>query len=579
MILIFSFLLTLLIFAPLIAFPYVLGEDYKGININWFGTDSHFYLSRGQEVLEGHKLGNSLLREGKDGQDPYFTISEYILLTPVKLLGLADKVNVVTLYNTYNFIGVFILIILVYFFVWQLSGSKLLSITAALFAIGGYSLVYNKALFYRDFNVYARVIYPFFSSLILFIYLNFLVKSLKSEKLKFQIFAGLVFSLLFYIYFYAWSFALALGACMLLVLLLMKDFKNVKKILFISATGLLFGAYNLFQLFSSLGSAGGKQQAYFLLLAYGRAPIFSKIGFITLIIFAVYWFFQKRDKSMPLVLSIILAGWVALNQQIITGRMLQYGHYYFYFIVPMSIIVSLYMIWQIIKYEKLRKYLFMLLIAVVFINAMGGQYLSFIYTYDLKKYEQNFRPIINALNSDKTPGVILAGQENEYLFTIYTPHDLFWHGAATIYNAPIKRVKDAIFVYTYLGKNSRNNFKGFIEQMMAKNKSSAYAYDKGNYMSYEGYTLGYYYYDYLKKLAARDPELLAKREKLLTDLAAEYENLIKDNGQGIKNLLKDYGVNYIVWDKNKPLGWDLTFLGRLDELANFNNIYLYQVNL
>ena len=165
-----SLLLTVLIFAPLLVFPYVIKDEYQGININWFGTDAHLYLTRGKEVLEGHSLGCPPLREGKNDVNVYFSYSEYILLAPIKLLGLAQKVNIVTLYNTYNFIGVFFLIILIYFFVWQLSNKKLLAIAASLFAIGGYSIVYHKALFYDDLNIYARLIYPFVSSIILFLY-------------------------------------------------------------------------------------------------------------------------------------------------------------------------------------------------------------------------------------------------------------------------------------------------------------------------------------------------------------------------------------------------------------------------
>ena len=168
-IIILSFLLTVLIFAPLLVFPYVIKNEYQGININAFGSDAHFYLTRGQEVLEGHDLGSPVLREGKNQPDIYLSYSDYILLAPIKLLGLAEKVSLVTIYNIYNFIGVFIIIILIYFLVLQLSGRKLLSIAAALFAIGGYSIVYRKTLFYDDFNIYARVLYPFISSLILFI--------------------------------------------------------------------------------------------------------------------------------------------------------------------------------------------------------------------------------------------------------------------------------------------------------------------------------------------------------------------------------------------------------------------------
>ena len=55
-------LLTLVIELPLILYPLVTHDTYRGINIAHFGSDEHFYLTRGKEALEGHTLGNSVLR-------------------------------------------------------------------------------------------------------------------------------------------------------------------------------------------------------------------------------------------------------------------------------------------------------------------------------------------------------------------------------------------------------------------------------------------------------------------------------------------------------------------------------------
>lgn len=573
-IIILAFLLTILIFAPLIAFPYVIGKDYQGINENAFGTDAHFYLTRGKEVLEGHNLGSPLLREGKNEPDAIRSYSDQILLAPIKLLGLGQKVNITTVYNIYNFIGVFLIILLIYYFVWQLSGSKLLSAAAALSAIGGYSMIYYKTIFYDNFNVYARVIYPFISSFFLFLYFNLLLKSLKSAELKYKIFAALTFGLLFYIYFYAWSFVLALNACLFLILLFKKDFFSAKKVLLISSVGLAFGAYNLIGLVASLYSGVGEQAAYFLWMSSGRGPIFSKIGFITLILFALYFYKRRDDENWPLIFAIILSGWVTLNQQIITGRMLQYGHYYFYFIVPLAIIISLYMAWRLFNRENLRKYLFIFIIAVVFINTAGGQYKSFFSTLEPKRYEQNYRPIIDFLNRDKTPGVILTSEENSFLFTIHTPHDLFWNSSANFNNVPIQRFKDALFAYSYLNKQARNDFKGYYTKI-GDNKAETSFY-QSYYRNLEGYWSGVDYYAYINKIKNDDQELARKRPEIIDQLSKEYnETILKNNG--FNKLLKKYGVNYVVWDKNKYPEWDLSAVSGLKPLTSYNNIYLYEL--
>lgn len=574
-IIILSFLLTVIIFAPLIVFPYVIKNEYQGININHFGSDAHFYLTRGKEVLDGHGLGNPVIREGKGNSDIYLSYSDYILLAPIELFGLAQKVNIATVYNTYNFIGVLFLIILVYFLVLQLSGNKLLSIAAALFVVGGYSIVFDKTLFYNNFNVYARVIYPYCSSLVLFIYLNLLVLSLKSVKLKHKIFTGVAFGLLFYIYFYAWTFILALNASLFVIFLFKKDFSSAKKVLAISSIGLALGSYNLIRLFATFGTEAGSQNAYFIWMSYGHGWIFSKIGFFTLVLFAVYYYKRRDDKNLSFISAVILSGWIALNQQIITGRLLQYGHYYWFFIVPLSIIVSFYMVWQLIKNENLKKYLFIFIIAIVFINTAGGQYKSFFTTFEEKKYEQNFRPIIDFLNRDRRAGVILAAAgRDEYLFTIYTPHDLFWHTAASFNNAPIQRFKDALFVYLYLNKESRNDFKGYLLKI-SDNRADGSFY-QNLYRNLEGYWSSPSYYEYNDRIKKDDQKLIIKRSEIINQLSEEYEKTVLENN-GINGLLKKYGVNYIVWDKNNNPEWDLTVIRDLRKIAQNNNIYLYSV--
>lgn len=568
--------LTVLIFLPLLIFPGVIGKDYQGINIGHFGTDAHFYLSRGKEVLEGHSLGSPLLREGKNETDQFFSDSEYLLLSPIKFLGLSSKVDVVTVYHVFNFIGVFLLIILIYLFTWRLSGNKLLAAAAALFVVGGYSIIYYKTLFYSDFNIYGRPMNPYFSSLVFFGYLNLLVRSLGSADYKDRIYSGVVFGLLFYVYFFSWSFALCLNAVLFLIFILKKDRESLKKIFFITAIGLLMGSVNLINLFSSLNSAMGKQVAYFHWMSYGHAPIFSKIGFLILLLLAIFFLQQRNDKNLPLVLAMTLSGWLALNQQVLTGRMLQYGHYYWYYIVPLSIIVSLYLIGKLLADKKIVKVFWLLLIALAFINTIGGQFRSFFTTWEFKKYEQNFRPIIDALNQEKKPGVILSGDEaNEYLFTIYTPHDLFWHIAVSFGPTPIQRFKDALFVYLYLNKEARNDFSKYLASV--SDDRAGWSLYQELFRNLEGYWSGLSYYEYNYKISIQDKALDEKRPIIIKELTDEYDRVIL-KGAGINSLLRQYGVNFLVWDKNKNPEWDLSGLAGLKLLTSYNNIFLYELD-
>ena len=570
-----SFVLTLLVSAPLIVFPTVAGDLYKGINIPPFGTlDEHFYLSRAKEVVEGGSLASPLIRGETYGQDTFFNYSEKFFLAPIKLLGLADKINIVTIYNFYNFVGVFILSLLIYFFMWQLSRDKLLSIISTAFVIGGYNIAYGN-FFYKDLNFYGRAMYPYISSLGFFVYLNFLVKSSNSPSVKYNIYSGIVFGLLFYISFYVWTFTLALNAILLLLYLFKKDHSSFRRIMIISIVGVIGGAYNLYNLFLFHSSDIGRQASYFFSVVYSRQPIFSKMGFVVAILFIAFFLLRRKDKNLFMISALILSGWLSLNQQIVTGRIIQYGHYYWYFIVPVGILMGLYMVWFLINNRKHRNLFFIFLILVIFSHMAIGQYRSFFNTLEAKIYEQSYWPIIEVLNKDSGPGVIL-GPENRLglLFTIYTDHDLYWNSSVIWSVVEVQHLKDALYVYAYLNKEARNNFSGFINEIMADNESSISP--KAIYKNIEGMESGLNQSDYLKNKINDKAFIIPLRKKILDSLSLEYRRI--NNSKQMNAMLKKYGVNYIVWDKNIYPEWDLSGLDDLREIARSNNIYLYSLS-
>jgi len=501
--------------------------------------------------------------------------NEKILIAPLRLLGVGNYLDIATIYHLYNAWGVFILILLIYFFVWQLSGDKLLAAAAAVFAIGGYHIIYNKALFYNDFNIYGRAMFPYVSSLAFFTYLNLLVKYLKTKKIFYTVLTGAGLGALFYVYFFAWSFALALNGALAIFYAVKKDYQRVKNIFIATALGVLIGSYYLIQMSLFFSSAVGKQSSYFHLASSSHTPIFSKIGVITFVLWCIFAYKKKDNPHLIFILGLISAGWVSLNQQIITGRALQVGHYYWYFIVPISVIVSLYMLGELIKRERWKKIIFIFIILLVFFHGGVGQYRSFLTTVSAKLYEQNYRPLINAVKTGARPGVILAADDElAYLFTIYTESNLFWHTAAAITDIPFERFPDSLLVYLYLNKDARGDFSGYISKIMADD--SVGSFYKEDYKNIEGYLSGFDYYEYNKKLAAGDGVIKEIREKTLQLLNNRYAAVNSYEG-GITGLLKKYGVNYIVWDKNNHPEWDLSFIDNKEEMAKSNNIILYKI--
>jgi len=368
---------------------------------------------------------------------------------------------------------------------------------------------------------------------------------------------------------------LALNGALFILYAVKKDYQQVKNIFTVTALGVLIGSYYLIQMALFFSSAVGKQSSYFHLSSYSHAPVFSKIGVVTFILWCIFAYKKKDNPHLVFILGLISAGWVSLNQQIITGRALQVGHYYWYFIVPISIIIGLYLLAELIKKEQRKKMFFLFIILLVFFHGGVGQYRSFLTTISAKLYEQNYRPLINAVKTDTKEGVILAADDElAYLFTIYTHHDLFWHTAAAITDVPFERFLDSLLVYLYLNKDARGDFSVYLAKIMADD-SIGFFY-KEDYKSIEGYLSGFDYYEYNKRLAVGDGVIKEKREQTLRLLNDRYVAVNLAEG-GITGLLKKYKVNYIVWDKNNHPEWDLSFVGDKEEIAKNNNIILYKI--
>ena len=572
---ILSALMVFLVLSPVWSFPFSHKDSYKGINIAHFGTDAHFYLSRGREVFDGNKMGNLVLREGKDKQDPFFSYNEIILLTPLRWIGLSDAIGIVNVYHFYNTIGIFAIILLIYHALLQMSGDKKISIASAIFVVGGYQIVYNKTLFYTDFNIYGRTMIPYFASLAFFIYLNLLIKVIKAPNLKKTVITGTFLGFLFYVYFFTWTFAFALNGSLFLFYLISKNWKKLLLITKISIIGLLVGLYNLVMMFNFFTSEAGKQSSYFHWASHGSSGIISKIGLITLLLLAVFSYFKRKNANIPIFFGLIGATWLSLNQQILTGTYVQYGHYYWYFIVPTSIIIAFYMFWELLPNKKMQNIFVIGVIFLAFLNTAVGQYMSIGPSLKDKKYEQNYKPIIDKLNEDKNPGVILAGNDHyAYLLTIYTPHNLFWHYSASQSDVHLDRFSDALYIYMYLNDEAKNGFKDYINRIMIDdNINNSY---KHLYKDIEGYTSGLDYYEYSAKANKNDEEILLHRPSVLDSLVENYNTLVSTENGPI-NLIKKYGVNYIVWNKDLYPEWDLSFIEDKEEIISYNNIILYRV--
>ncbi|MEN9561305.1 MAG: hypothetical protein RIQ56_578, partial [Candidatus Parcubacteria bacterium] len=554
--------MSFFIAAPLLYFPYAAGEAYRGINIPQFGNDQHTYLSRGKEVLEGHPLGQPFLAEGKGVQDPTFNYAERILLSPVVFLGQEERVDIVTYFNIANTVGVFFLALVLYAFVYSLTKDRLLSVSISVFVLGGYSIVYTKTLFYTDFNSYGRSIYPYASSVPFFVFLILLYRRvIEDGKAIYLLGSTFFFGSLFYIYFYAWTFATAFLGSLFLGLAVLKQWRKIMDVAIIGVGGLVIGSGMLWNFVPFLIKGLSDETSYYVFASYGRHPVMSLVGLFLAAIFVVYAYLAREEsvKTKIFFAALIAAGWIALNQQLITGRYVQYGHYYWYFVVPLGIILGGYMAARLLP-TRFRVLFACSLIILALVNTVGGQLKSFPTSFEDKLREQDFAPILRELGSLPSGVVFLGadGNATQLLVTIYTSHDLYWVFPAGIYSYPKDRVRDALLVHLFLDTRSRKDPVAFLKSGLEKREKNTFSTLYGDL---EGIHSGLDYYEYQRRIAQKelDPHLKKAREELLTELQDEYKSQY-ESGARVKELLERAGVQYILWDKKIFPHFDISAL-------------------
>lgn len=566
-------LCALFIAAPVILFPAYASDNYHGININHFGTDEDFYLARANEVLSGNGLGQPFLAEGKNFTDPTFYNVERVILFPATFFGFASRVNPVTWYNTFNTLGIFILGLLFYALTFALSKNRLLAMTTAVFILGGHSLIFYKTIFYDNFNIYGRSIFPYAASIPFFAFVLLLYKAaVEKRRGFFTLGAGVFLGILFYDYFYAWTFAFAFLVCFFLSSLVSKNWTSAKIIAGVSVIGVVLGLPFLFAFYHFFAGGEGASIAYFLRATHTHRFIMSIIGLATLTLVGLHAWRKPRDSNIPFLLACIGAGWIALEQQIITGRVIEYGHYYWYFIVPFSIIIGIYIVWQFIP-ERLKLWFAFFFIALALVNTVGGQYQSFFTALPGKMHDQAYGDAMHTLNA-LPYGVVLTGPGIEsfpLLITTYTKNDLYFNPSALVYHTNEERTRESLLAYLALNKEARKNPTGYIEKLLEGTTTSVYL---DVYQDIEGYASGLDYTEYMQKSVKKDSTLLKKRAELLSTLKKEYTNKASSPAL-LRALLIQSGVRYILWDKDFYPEWDLSVLAPLQELSRNENITLY----
>lgn len=487
--LIFFIIVGIISVAPHLAFRVSLGEKYRGIYMMQTANELE-YLSRIQEIRDGHLLLGSV---------PFFEYKENPPLVPPNILEILlallsgfFNMSIQTALIISKFFLPAILFVLIYFLVSSLtlnkesSSNKINATAASLLIVLGYDLVdYRTVMNYflrlsspNDFLLWTRPINPILGGILIYSFLLLLWELYKDQQTKsrvakkvFVILCGIVFGMAVTSYFFSWGIILSLVGIFIIFSLLKSRYKFIKDLFLICFIGLIMALPYLYNIFSVFGSSLYKEASIRTGLMEGHQPILNKFLILSIIIFFIFNLFklkELRHKDWFLFsLALILAGLVALNQQIITGVTIWPFHFVQY-TIPLSLTALFVVSYNSIqkKYPRIWLGIVVIFIAVSLFFGTYTQASTYRQSYSYYKQIQQVDSVFNWINKNTQKDCVILSRDHEFLnraVLVYTHCNVYLSSFNT-YLIPFERLYSGYLVMLGLEGIEKEEIEEYIEK-------------------------------------------------------------------------------------------------------------------
>ena len=560
----------------IVAFPQVLFRIehkndgiYQGIELL---PDSP-WSARVREIQDGHGFGSIYYKDGKD--DPYLhtPLGSMVVAYMGELFSL-DINNTILLSRL---VLPFFAFLLIYIFVFLFSKNKFAALCSAAVILLADSLLDYSGIprFLGDTlqgvspSSFLELARPVYSLMIFIPFFAFLVSFwlfYQKRNWRWGAVSAVVLGLNFYNYFYIWTYLYAFGGILVLIFLLQKKWQEAVRIAYVFLGALLVAIPYGWNLYRATLHPVYEDASLRYGIVLTHEPLF--IGFIVIGALLVFFLgFPKEDREKYFFgLALLLTPLVTMNQQLVTGMVLQTGHYHWYFHKPIAVIFVLIIIFYLLTqrgWHSYKRILAVLIISVSFAAGFFVQAASYFNDYDgrdggyIAIERQKYGPVMNwfSENAEKE-AVVFANNETSHMTVIYTPLNVFHHRSAQLFlSATEERLLDAVFTLFRLRGVTRGDAREtFITNI---NQISADVY-------------GIYYRE------SHGAYGVIPDEKFEEILERYEKTLLIPMPIWLHGMLKKYEVEYIVWDKIKDPLWKLDRFDYLNKVAEFGNIAIYR---
>lgn len=543
------------------------GSSYRGILFT--ASDSELYYdARIRDVYDGHfKLANAFAAEYKNL--PYLQppLPEWITAA-VGFLSFHDD-PVIRIFFATRIALPFLLTLLIYLFLYRVTNSRGIALVGAASVMIGMDILQNwryvmRLVPFLPFGnpdpgstplTFSRPISPQMGVLFFFLYATFFWEWLTHNTRRQLYVAGVVLGLSFYVYIYTWAFVLMGNFLLGLLLLWRRQYTEVKQLLLLHAIALLVAlpyAWNVLQFYQVPNRE---------FLAYHNGQFPSRRFYMSwsalLGLACVPWIRARIPILKWWLAALLTGGFIALNQQVITGQELSPNHFHWYFISVVSGIAVLLAFFDIARLKSRRVVRYCVLTAIITLLLVYGarrqvnayqayreQYLS----------DQRWGGVFQWLQSHTAKdSVILTTDRNRgSALAFYTHNNPYYASFMFLSNTPMRRLEDM--------QNLRVRLMGVTadaaEQFFLDNPELVADFIGG--------------FSTRRRFGCRS--CFAEPEKVYRSVTESYRAYLQ---QDMKTRLDEYGLDYVVFDHTVDR-WDLGEVAGLSRVAQVDGFDIYR---
>ncbi len=562
-----AFICGLIYLAPNLFFDLNQQNRFLGIQLTTLDSEPH-YMARVRDVAEGHfRHSNVFLFEYKNIDQPIFQYSEQFYGV---LLGFLH-IDIADFYLFSKFIFSALNFFLWYYFSWLILKSRRAALLSASLLFFGIFIVNNldlreqlSILFWNTDSspllTYGRFVNPLLTFSFFFAGLIQLYRFYDKPNLKNGLFYSFIWGVNFYVYFYFWAFLSVVSGLVFLYFLCTKNFSAFKKSIIVSLGALLIAFYYLWQMLAVAygGVVEDSTADSMTIFTATHKMIFSKLVFAIFILVLLLFFYKKYkkerfNKGHVFLFLLFLSAIIVVNQQVVTGRLVEEGHFHWYTnrgVVYLGLAMILSYVISKIKNLKFQNIIYGVLFVYLVMFGIGVQMSGYKMGLEKYIYFQNYASSIKWLNKNsKAESVVLANDDLSDLLPAYTHNNVYYAPHAIFYPSnPRERREQAVNVYYFLEKH---NEKKIDISYLCK--------------------LNFYYNEFQYKYIRKEDRCTDSIKKKLVD---NYQEFLKND---FESQLKKYRIDYIVWDKNKNLDWNIDKLDFIEAVFRDGNTVIFEI--